>query len=64
MRAVTWQGKHKVEVMDVPDPEIVNPRDARSLLSRSAMPMPYGVGCRVPTMAIPGRDSVSRFPRT
>ena len=28
MRAVTWQGKHKIEVMDVPDPEIVNPRDA------------------------------------
>src|SRR3954471_21743993 len=28
MRAVTWQGRHSVEVMDVPDPEIVNPRDA------------------------------------
>jgi threonine dehydrogenase-like Zn-dependent dehydrogenase len=28
MRAVTWQGRHKVEVMDVPDPELVNPRDA------------------------------------
>src|SRR3954469_16172624 len=28
MRAVTWQGRHSVEVMDVPDPEIVNPRNA------------------------------------
>jgi threonine dehydrogenase-like Zn-dependent dehydrogenase len=28
MRAVTWQGRHKVEVIDVPDPAIVNPRDA------------------------------------
>ncbi|WP_273692370.1 zinc-dependent alcohol dehydrogenase [Ketogulonicigenium vulgare] len=28
MRAVTWQGKHKVQVDTVPDPEIVNPRDA------------------------------------
>src|SRR3954468_24465719 len=28
MRAVTWQGRHSVEVMDVADPEIVNPRDA------------------------------------
>ncbi len=28
MRAVTWQGRHKVQVDNVPDPEIVNPRDA------------------------------------
>jgi len=28
MRAVTWQGKHDVRVDSVPDPEIVNPRDA------------------------------------
>ncbi|SKB73433.1 zinc-dependent alcohol dehydrogenase [Sphingopyxis flava] len=28
MRAVTWQGRHKVSVETVPDPEIVNPRDA------------------------------------
>ncbi len=27
MRAVTWQGRHKVQVDTVPDPEIVNPRD-------------------------------------
>jgi threonine dehydrogenase-like Zn-dependent dehydrogenase len=28
MRAVVWQGKHNVEVQNVPDPEILNPRDA------------------------------------
>jgi threonine dehydrogenase-like Zn-dependent dehydrogenase len=28
MRAVTWQGRHKIGVETVPDPEIVNPRDA------------------------------------
>jgi threonine dehydrogenase-like Zn-dependent dehydrogenase len=28
MRAVCWAGKNKVEVANVPDPEIVNPRDA------------------------------------
>jgi threonine dehydrogenase-like Zn-dependent dehydrogenase len=28
MRAVTWHGRHDVRVDTVPDPEIVNPRDA------------------------------------
>ena len=28
MRAVCWMGKHKVEVREVPDPTILNPRDA------------------------------------
>jgi threonine dehydrogenase-like Zn-dependent dehydrogenase len=28
MRALTWQGTHDVRVETVPDPEIVNPRDA------------------------------------
>jgi threonine dehydrogenase-like Zn-dependent dehydrogenase len=28
MRAVTWQGRHDIRVETVPDPEIVNPRDA------------------------------------
>ncbi|MFQ8433173.1 zinc-dependent alcohol dehydrogenase [Amaricoccus sp. W119] len=28
MRAVTWQGRHDVRVETVPDPEIMNPRDA------------------------------------
>ena len=28
MRAVVWEGKYNVQVKHVPDPEIVNPRDA------------------------------------
>ena len=28
MRALTWHGKHNVQVDTVPDPQIVNPRDA------------------------------------
>jgi threonine dehydrogenase-like Zn-dependent dehydrogenase len=28
MRAVCWRGKHRVEVENVPDPTIINPRDA------------------------------------
>ena len=28
MKAVTWQGTHRIEVRDVPDPAIMNPRDA------------------------------------
>src|SRR6187549_1143794 len=28
MRALTWQGKHDVRVETVPDPQIINPRDA------------------------------------
>lgn len=28
MRALTWQGPHEVRVETLPDPEIVNPRDA------------------------------------
>lgn len=28
MRAVCWNGKHDMRVEVVPDPEIVNPRDA------------------------------------
>jgi threonine dehydrogenase-like Zn-dependent dehydrogenase len=28
MKAVCWQGKHRVGVERVPDPEILNPRDA------------------------------------
>jgi threonine dehydrogenase-like Zn-dependent dehydrogenase len=27
MRAVTWQGKHDIQVKDVPDPRIQDPRD-------------------------------------
>src|ERR1700712_5464205 len=28
MRALTWHGKHDVRMETVPDPKIVNPRDA------------------------------------
>ncbi len=28
MRALTWHGKHDVRVDTVPDPQLVNPRDA------------------------------------
>src|SRR4051812_14986535 len=28
MKANCWYGKHDVRVLDVPDPEILNPRDA------------------------------------
>ena len=28
MRAVCWQGTHDVQVETVPDPKILNPRDA------------------------------------
>ena len=28
MRALTWHGKHDVRVDTVPDPQIINPRDA------------------------------------
>ena len=28
MRALTWQGRHDVQVTDVPDPEIQQPTDA------------------------------------
>ena len=28
MRALTWQGRHHVEVQEVPDPRIEDPRDA------------------------------------
>ncbi len=37
MRAVTWQGRHKVQVDTVPDPEIVNPRDAIIKITSTAI---------------------------
>src|SRR5438477_453356 len=33
---------------------MMSERAARSQANLSAIPMPYGVGCRVPTIAIPG----------
>src|SRR5689334_21118684 len=37
MRALTWQGKHDVRVETVPDPGIVNPRDAVVRVTSSAI---------------------------
>ena len=35
MKAVCWYGKHNVQVMKVPDPSILNPRDAIVKITRS-----------------------------
>ena len=37
MKAVCWMGKHSVEVMNVPDPEILNSRDAIIKISSTAI---------------------------
>src|SRR5687767_12269462 len=37
MRALTWQGKQDVRVETVPDPEIVNPRDAIIRITSTAI---------------------------
>jgi threonine dehydrogenase-like Zn-dependent dehydrogenase len=37
MRALTWQGKENVRVETVPDPEIVNPRDAIVRITSTAI---------------------------
>lgn len=37
MRALTWQGKHDVRVETVPDPQIVNPRDAIIKITSTAI---------------------------
>ncbi|WP_392534123.1 zinc-dependent alcohol dehydrogenase [Nostoc sp. C117] len=37
MKAVCWQGKNKVEVETVPDPKIINPRDAIVKITSTAI---------------------------
>lgn len=37
MRALTWQGTHKVQVDTVPDPEIINPKDAIIRITSTAI---------------------------
>jgi threonine dehydrogenase-like Zn-dependent dehydrogenase len=37
MRAITWQGKQKVEVQEVPDPQILNARDAIVKITSTAI---------------------------
>ena len=39
MRALTWHGKHNVQVDTVPDPKIVNPRDAIIKITATAISM-------------------------
>ena len=37
MRAVTWQGTHKISVEDVPDPQLINRRDAIVKITSTAI---------------------------
>ena len=37
MRALTWHGKHDVRMETVPDPKIVNPRDAIIKITSTAI---------------------------
>ncbi|HCW48931.1 MAG TPA: glutathione-dependent formaldehyde dehydrogenase [Brevundimonas sp.] len=37
MRALTWHGKHNVQVDTVPDPQIINPRDAIIKITATAI---------------------------
>ena len=37
MRALTWQGKHDVRVESVPDPQLLNPRDAIIKITATAI---------------------------
>jgi threonine dehydrogenase-like Zn-dependent dehydrogenase len=37
MRALTWHGKHNVQMDTVPDPEIINPRDAIIKITATAI---------------------------
>ena len=46
MRALTWHGTHDVRVETVPDPEIVNPRDAIIEVTSTAMRVCGGAAYR------------------
>jgi threonine dehydrogenase-like Zn-dependent dehydrogenase len=37
MKAVCWMGKSKLETLKVPDPQILNPRDAIIRVTRTAI---------------------------
>src|SRR5436189_4340508 len=37
MKAACWNGKHNVQVMSVPDPSIINPRDAIVRITSTAI---------------------------
>jgi threonine dehydrogenase-like Zn-dependent dehydrogenase len=51
MRALTWQGNHRVTVETVPDPEIINPRDAIIAVTSTAI---CGSDLHIYNGAIPG----------
>ena len=59
MRALTWQGKHDVRVETVPDPEIVNPRDAIIRITSTAI---CGSDLHLYDHYIPGMK-IGRHPR-
>ena len=59
MRALTWQGKHDVRVETVPDPEIVNPRDAIIRITSTAI---CGSDLHLYDHYIPGHED-RRHPR-
>lgn len=54
MRALTWHGKHDVRVDTVPDPEIVNPRDAIIEITSTAI---CGSDLHLYDAVIPGMQS-------
>ena len=37
MKVVTWQGRHDIQVKDVPDPKIQDPRDIILLVTTTAI---------------------------
>ena len=37
MKAVCWMGRSKVEILNVPDPTILNPHDAIIKITRTAI---------------------------
>ena len=37
MKAACWMGRKNVQVVDVPDPKIINPRDAIVRITRTAI---------------------------
>ena len=37
MKAVCWMGKEDIQVLDVPDPKIINPRDVVLRITRTAI---------------------------
>ena len=42
MKATCWMGKQQIEVRDVPDPRILNQRDAIVRVTSTATPSPSG----------------------